>query len=78
VIRHANATRVEINLGVKDGVLWLEIMDNGRGIPEEAVSNPTSFGLIGIKERVHSLVGEVDIAGTQHGGTRVIVTIPIS
>jgi signal transduction histidine kinase len=78
VIRHANATRVEINLSVKDGVLWLEVMDNGQGIPEEALSNPTSFGLIGIKERVHSLDGEVHIAGTLKVGTRIIVKIPIS
>jgi len=78
VIRHADATSVEINLRVRDSVLWLEIMDNGKGIAPEAVSNPTSFGLIGIRERVHSLVGEVDIAGTPQGGTRIIVSIPIS
>ncbi len=78
VIRHAEATSVEINLRLKDGVLWLEIMDNGKGIPPKALSDPTSFGLIGIRERVHSLVGEVDIAGTPQGGTRIIVSIPVS
>jgi signal transduction histidine kinase len=78
VIRHANATRVEINLSVKNGELRLEVLDNGKGIPEEAVNNLTSFGLIGIKERVHSLDGEVRIDGTPNAGTRIIAKIPIS
>jgi signal transduction histidine kinase len=78
VIRHADATRVEINLNEKDGLLLLEVVDNGKGITESAVTHPKSFGLIGIKERVRSLGGEVDIAGIPHAGTRINVKLPIS
>jgi signal transduction histidine kinase len=78
VIRHAKATKVEINLNVQDGILLLEIVDNGRGITKAAITNPKSFGLIGIKERVHSLGGEVNIVGAPNEGTRVIVKMPIS
>jgi signal transduction histidine kinase len=78
VIRHANATKVEINLSEKDGILLLEVADNGKGITKAAVTNPKSFGLIGIKERVHSLGGEVDISGTPNAGTRLKVKMPIS
>ena len=78
VIRHADATKVEINLLEKGGKLLLEIVDNGKGISKDAVTNPKSFGLIGIKERVHSLGGEVDIVGTPHEGTRLMVTMSIS
>ncbi len=78
VIRHANATRVEIRLAEKDGLLLLEVADNGKGIAKAAITNPKSFGLIGIKERVHSLGGEVDIAGTPNAGTRLFVKMPIS
>ena len=78
VIRHADATKVEINLSEKDGMLLLEIVDNGKGISKDAITNPKSFGLIGIKERVHSLGGEVDIVGTPHEGTRLMVTMSIS
>jgi len=77
VIRHANATKVEINLSEKDGRLLLEVVDNGKGITQAAVTNPKSFGLIGIKERVHSLGGEVDISGTPNAGTRLKVKMPI-
>lgn len=77
VIRHANATKVEITLAEKDGLLLLEVVDNGKGITRAAITNPKSFGLIGIKERIHSLGGEVDITGTPNAGTRLTVKMPI-
>ena len=77
VIRHADATEVEILLALEDDVLRLEISDNGKGIPESAVSDPKSFGLIGIKERVHSLGGEVEITGMSDGGTQITVKLAI-
>ena len=78
VIRHAQASRVDINLTLIDGTLELEIADNGKGISSAALEHPASFGLIGIKERVHSMGGQVDIAGKSGAGTRIRVKIPIS
>jgi signal transduction histidine kinase len=78
IIRHANATEVEIKLSEKEGILVLEIQDNGKGISDAAITHPRSFGLIGIKERVHSLGGEVNIVGTPNGGTRIMVKMSIS
>jgi signal transduction histidine kinase len=78
VIRHAGATKVVINLYVKDGMLRLEIVDNGKGISRAETNHPKSFGIIGIKERVHSLGGEIDIAGTPNEGTRLTIRMPIS
>lgn len=78
IIRHANATEVEIKLSENEGILVLEIQDNGKGISDAAITNPRSFGLIGIKERVHSLGGEVNIVGTPNEGTWIMVKISIS
>ena len=78
VIRHADATKVEINLYEKDGILLLEVVDNGKGISRAAISDSKSFGLIGIKERVHSQGGELNIIGTPKEGTRLIVKMSIS
>jgi signal transduction histidine kinase len=78
VIRHAEATQVAISLHEKDGILLLEVADNGKGITDAAIADPKSFGLIGIKERVHSLGGEVNIVGTPNEGTRLTVKMPIS
>ncbi len=77
IIRHANATEVAIKLSEKKAILVLEIQDNGQGISDAAITDPRSFGLIGIRERVHLLGGEVDISGSQDAGTRVIVKLPI-
>ena len=78
VIRHAHATIVEIDLAIDDSQLKLMISDNGKGITEDAVIDPKSYGLIGIKERVHSMAGEVYIAGKSGEGTRLTIKIPIS
>jgi signal transduction histidine kinase len=77
VARHANATRVAINLKMKTAKIELKIKDNGEGITEKQISNPKSFGLIGIRERVHFLDGDVKIKGVQDKGTTVTVRIPI-
>ena len=50
--------------------------DNVKGITEKEVSDPRSFGLMGIKERVHSLGGIAEIHGTENEGTTVKVLIP--
>jgi len=78
VIRHAEATKVEIRINAKDDILVLEIQDNGQGITEAAIANSRSFGLIGIKERAHSLGGEVTITGARNEGTCLTVKMPIS
>ena len=77
VARHANATSVTVVL--KRGVrsLRLEIKDNGKGIQDKEIAGPTSFGLIGIKERVRALSGRVSIRGVDGRGTTVAVSIRI-
>jgi signal transduction histidine kinase len=77
VVRHAEATRVEIDLTESDGALTLEVRDNGKGITEEQISNPASFGLMGIRERARFLGGSVKISGVQGKGTTVTVHIPV-
>jgi PAS domain S-box-containing protein len=51
VIRHAGATRVVITMVELDGFIELEIEDNGRGITEEEIHDPKSFGIIGVDYR---------------------------
>jgi PAS domain S-box-containing protein len=77
VARHSHATRVTVKLNVKTGKIELKVKDNGKGITEKQISGPKSFGLIGIRERVHFLGGEVNIRGVQDKGTTVTVRIPI-
>ena len=78
VSRHANATRVSARLEMKANELVLQVRDNGKGISEEQISNPKSFGLLGMKERAISCGGNVAIQGIRDKGTTVILTIPLN
>jgi len=53
------------------------VRDNGKGIFENEINDPKSIGLIGIRERVRSHDGTVDIIGRRDIGTAIIVKIPI-
>jgi signal transduction histidine kinase len=77
VARHARATRVEVSLKEKAGTLELKVRDNGKGITKEQISDPKSFGLMGIRERVHPWGGQAKISGIEGKGTTVMVRIPI-
>ncbi|MBK8065620.1 MAG: PAS domain S-box protein [Betaproteobacteria bacterium] len=79
ITRHAGANRVEIELRQRtDDNVNLTVQDDGRGITEADRAKPTSFGLRGIRERVHYLGGNVEIAPGQAGGTRLTVNIPLA
>jgi signal transduction histidine kinase len=76
VSRHANASRVEIRLRQRPEELLLEIRDDGRGIAADEISDPKSFGLIGIRERADLGGGTVHFEGVAGRGTIVSVRIP--
>jgi len=76
VTRHAKASKVEVLLKEKPDAIELKVRDNGRGVTEDQMSDPRSFGLMGMRERVHGLRGNLAITGTPNKGTTVLVNIP--
>jgi signal transduction histidine kinase len=76
VAKHAHASLVVVRLKREKGSIALELRDNGRGISEADMAKPKSFGLRGIRERVHSLAGEFAIAAGEHGGTHIRLRVP--
>ena len=77
VVRHAEATQVNIHLREEGDKLVLEVQDNGRGMTGRELSGTRSLGLLGMRERATLLDGEVNIIGRQGKGTTVGVHIPI-
>jgi PAS domain S-box-containing protein len=77
VARHAQATHVQVLLQHDVTTLTLEVKDSGKGITTAQIANPKSFGLIGIRERVQFLGGQVTFQGVPNKGTTVTVTIPL-
>lgn len=54
------------------------IKDDGRGITIDRRSHQNSWGIIGMKERVHYFGGDFTISGdTPGGGTTVTIHLPI-
>ena len=78
IIRHANASQVDVRLTEVGGQLVLEIKDNGRGISEAEISSTKSIGLLGMQERAALLGGDVRLRGESGRGTTVRVRIPLS
>ena len=77
VLRHAKATKVKTTLMERDDNVELEITDNGIGITDEQLFKAGSFGLLGMRETVHTRGGALTISGIQNKGTTVKVSIPI-
>lgn len=75
VIRHAQATKVEVRLAEADGHVVLEVKDNGRGISETEIHNTKSIGLLGIHERAALLGGTLRIEGERGKGTTLTARI---
>lgn len=77
VARHAGAQRVEVSIVTCESELFIDIEDDGVGIPPERATNPTSLGLLGIRERAQRWNGDVIVAPTTPHGTRVSLRLPI-
>jgi PAS domain S-box-containing protein len=80
VRRHAQASRVTVEVRVKDGVLRMRIADDGRGIPTSHSADPRprlGVGIPGMQARVRQFGGELGIA-TGSRGTTIRAVIPLS
>jgi signal transduction histidine kinase len=77
IMRHAGAACVHVRLKVEDRHLVLEVEDDGRGISDAQIEDNRSFGLIGIRERLHPFGGTVRFSGQSGRGTKVSVLVPI-
>ena len=77
VARHAEATEVMVSLHQDPGgKITLDIDDNGKGIANVDQSMRKSFGLIGMRERVAMLGGEINIQSQPGAGTSIEICIP--
>jgi signal transduction histidine kinase len=77
ISKYAQCSQVKIDLSDAEGVLTLEISDNGIGISAQALNNPEAFGICGLKERARVAGGWLDISTRQGQGTTVVLTIPL-
>ncbi|GEM_PF-626804 len=77
ITKHANASRVEILFSIIEKNIILEIKDDGCGFVPEEVNTSMAFGLLGIRERVRSFSGSVEILSAPMKGTTITITLPL-
>ncbi|MYG84636.1 MAG: PDZ domain-containing protein [Gemmatimonadetes bacterium] len=78
-IKHGEATSVDVELKREGRYLNLSIRDNGYGFDPKTMlvnQNNGGTGLIGMRERLESLQGHLEIESVPGSGTRLIASIP--
>jgi signal transduction histidine kinase len=77
--RHADASRVDVTVAFTESAARLVVADDGRGLGPSGNGGPAAgrgLGLLGMRERVQLVGGEVEVGSGPGTGTRVSVTIP--
>jgi len=81
--KHAEASQVSMEVEYDASYLRLFILDNGKGFNlaetlDKLRQNQTSFGLLGLYERVEQLKGQIEILSAVGQGTTFVVKLPVN
>ncbi|CAM4129998.1 sensor histidine kinase [Lederbergia lenta] len=75
-LKHAEADEIKVTIEIREDNVHVIIKDDGIGFNiEDRKSN--SFGIMGMKERVVILEGEINIDSSPGFGTSVVIKIPL-
>lgn len=81
IVRHANATKVDISLAIRNGFFEGEIADDGQGFDQGDIdlneNSPRGLGLLGMQERVEQCDGQLEILSSPGLGTKIRIRIPL-
>jgi PAS domain S-box-containing protein len=81
IVKHAQATRIEITIKKHERQVAFRVHDNGRGLDRDHIlSRNTSsrgLGLTAIAERVRMLGGTLEISSHEGKGTSITFVVPV-
>lgn len=75
-LKHAQATEIQVKIEIHNGHVSVVVKDNGIGFDPEAKKDG-SFGLIGMRERISILDGEIVINTAPNKGTTITMKVPL-
>jgi signal transduction histidine kinase len=79
--KHAQASRIWVQLAVQGDMFVAQVVDNGRGFDVQAVerdySSRGSLGMLNLRERAELVGGTLNIESTPGQGTRVTLIVPL-
>ncbi|MDA0166857.1 PAS domain S-box protein [Solirubrobacter ginsenosidimutans] len=73
VVKHAHAESAAVSASVADGMLRVEVRDDGIG-----GADPSGRGLVGLHDRAAALGGQLSVESSPGGGTVLSATLPRS
>ncbi len=79
IVKHAEATKIEITLEYKTDQIILTVNDNGIGIPDNKKFFPTQrkgFGLYSISQRIRAIGGDLITSNNPHQGLSIKLVSP--
>ncbi len=74
-LKHAGATRVELQINQHEEEITVLLEDNGRGFDPNTVSG--GIGLANIRERLSQFQGKLEINSGFHNGTTIVLILPL-
>lgn len=77
IAKHAGATEIQLIVGNRSGLVTVIVADNGRGLAPGTAAG-AGLGIVGIKERVRELGGQLTVDSILGSGTTLAVVIPLS
>jgi signal transduction histidine kinase len=75
-MKHADATKITLDIKSREKVLYVIYTDNGRGF-DLNLRNTEGMGLFNIKNRVETFGGKLAIDSSLKNGIRVTIEIPL-
>ena len=75
VLKHSHPTQVGVTLAFRDQRLEVEVVDDGPPVGDGAAA--TGHGIVGMRERVALLGGELETGRPADGGFRVAARLPV-
>ncbi len=82
VVKHAQATQVDVSLALATKTVRLIVTDNGRGLDQAPAKSlfeqPSGIGLLGMRERLELLGGWLDLESAPSGGLRLVANLAVN
>lgn len=75
--RYSCASEVKVTLKEDENNFYMVVRDNGCGIEKNAIVNPKSTGLLGMRERATQFGGSINFQSTHNKGTTIILQFPL-
>lgn len=77
IAKHAQATKLRVELVTGRDSVILIIADNGKGLSEGDLRKPGSFGILGMRQRAAAVDGELSVSGEGGKGTTIEIRLPL-